>query len=434
MSGRGRSALSSKSGRPGTETRTRGVVLGLSGAIQPEMIAPLSWSMWNCIVSATGLEWTPPWLTPIEGVLEQKENVPRQAQLADELEHLPNQGGQVEAVAVSKALRLMARKASRLGARRRFSEHRRISMFAIVGLVSFLLCVLLPTAFSAVYFGLLASPQYVSQVAFAVRGPTATNDLLGGLSSMVNPERNQDALIVADYIRSQQLVEDLEGDIGLKRRFTPTGLDYFARLKPTASIEDIVLYWQSRVETKIDKNSSVVTVMVKAFTPEDALDIAQAIRSRSERLVNELSERARQDTVRAYRREDAFLLAERLLALSEKLINEISERSRKDSLEQAQSELLKARTLVDEKRAALAAFRTQNEVLDPSINALALGSIIANLTKERLALEAQLSTLKNSMGEDSRTIRTVRTQLATLQDQIRKLEGQLTNPDEQQRA
>lgn len=322
--------------------------------------------------------------------MEQKENVPRQAQLADELEHLPNQGGQVEAVAVSKALRLMARKASRLGARRRFSEHRRISMFAIVGLVSFLLCVLLPTAFSAVYFGLLASPQYVSQVAFAVRGPTATNDLLGGLSSMVNPERNQDALIVADYIRSQQLVEDLEGDIGLKRRFTPTGLDYFARLKPTASIEDIVLYWQSRVETKIDKNSSVVTVMVKAFTPEDALDIAQAIRSRSERLVNELSERARQDTVR-----------------------------------QAQQELDAARENVQSSLSAASRIRNEKGVIDASKSAEMLSKVASELRTHLLSLEANYELQRQNLSPGSPTMTTLAAQIAIAKDQVAALDRRI---------
>lgn len=322
--------------------------------------------------------------------MEQKENIPRQAQLADELEQLPNQSGQVEAVSVSKALRLMARKASRIGARRRYSEHRRISMFAIFGLVSFLLCVLLPIAFSAVYFGLLASPQYVSQVAFAVRGPTATNDLLGGLSSIVNPERNQDALIVADYIRSQQLVEDLEGDIGLKRRFTPIGFDYFARLKPTASIEDIVLYWQSRVETKIDKNSSVVTVMVKAFTPQDALDIAQAIRSRSERLVNELSDRARQDTVR-----------------------------------QAQQELDAARENVQSSLSAASRIRNEKGVIDASKSAEMLSKVASELRTHLLSLEANYELQRQNLSPGSPTMTTLAAQIAIAKDQVATLDRRI---------
>src|SRR5689334_24397098 len=46
-----------------------------------------------------------------------------------------------------------------------------------------------------------------------------------------------------------------------------------------------------------DVTNGTVTVNVRAFTPEDALSLAQAILSSSERLVNELSERARRDTL-----------------------------------------------------------------------------------------------------------------------------------------
>ena len=271
---------------------------------------------------------------------------------------------------------------------------------------SFLLLVLLPTVVAVLYLLLVRTPEFVSEAKFVVR--TGSEDTLRrfSLDMLVAPSllsgmksTSQDTHIVLAYLKSRSAIEDVGGKELLQKIYGGDDIDYLSRLHPGDSVEEISKYWRTKVEAVLDVPSGIITLQV-----------------------------------RAYRREDAFLLAERLLALSEKLINEISERSRKDSLEQAQSELLKARTLVDEKRAALAAFRAQNEVLDPSINAVALGSMIANLTKERLALEAQLSTLKNSMGEDSRTVRTVRTQLATLQDQIRTLERQLTNPDEQQRA
>src|SRR6202007_2052605 len=71
-----------------------------------------------------------------------------------------------------------------------------------------------------------------------------------------------------------------------------------ARLKRNASIEDLVDYWNSMVTTNIDGPSGIVTVAARAFRQEDALALSQAIIVASEKLVNEVSARARNDAMR----------------------------------------------------------------------------------------------------------------------------------------
>jgi capsular polysaccharide transport system permease protein len=65
------------------------------------------------------------------------------------------------------------------------------------------------------------------------------------------------------------------------------------------------LYWAySRfVSVEIDSTSGVTTLAVKAYRPEDAQRIAQALLSFSEQLINALNERARHDALAAFQRE-----------------------------------------------------------------------------------------------------------------------------------
>jgi capsular polysaccharide transport system permease protein len=304
-------------------------------------------------------------------------------------------GTSPNALAIAKALRIVARKASRMGQRGRGLEAgRRRSIVSIISWISFFTVVVLPSSAAVVYFGFIASPQYVSEVAFAVRGPTATNDLLGGLGSIANPQRTQDALIVADYVHSRQLVEDLETDIGFRRRFTGASIDWVSRLKPWDRIEDVVRYWQWQVDTKIDKNSGVVTIRVRAFSPSDALEIAEALRLRSEALVNALSERARQDTVQRSQQE----------------------------LEQASDSLrlgLKSASQL----------RNEKGVLDAAKSAEVLSKVIGELRGHLLALEGNYAIQRGSLSSSSPTMTMLSAQITNLREQIATLEGRIASPN-----
>ena len=57
------------------------------------------------------------------------------------------------------------------------------------------------------------------------------------------------------------------------------------------------------VTVEIDSTSGVSTLQVKAYRPEDAQRIAQALLGFSEQLVNTLNERARHDALSVFQRE-----------------------------------------------------------------------------------------------------------------------------------
>src|SRR5205814_994014 len=61
--------------------------------------------------------------------------------------------------------------------------------------------------------------------------------------------------------------------------------------------------YQRFIAVERDSNSSVSTLAVKAYRPEDAHRIARALLEFSEQLVNQLNERSRRDLVGAFQRE-----------------------------------------------------------------------------------------------------------------------------------
>ena len=75
--------------------------------------------------------------------------------------------------------------------------------------VVFLLMVVLPTLLAIIYYGLIASPQYVSQADFIVRGQTPqTPGLLAGiLSSGGATGGSEDTYAVQDYVMSRDAAQ-----------------------------------------------------------------------------------------------------------------------------------------------------------------------------------------------------------------------------------
>jgi len=297
------------------------------------------------------------------------------------------------AVATATALRTMARRAARIGVRRSWvaaATQERWSPFARGVLAGFIVCVLLPAIVAGIYYFGIASRQYVSEVRFAVRASGNAGNLLGGLGPFASSQRTEDALVIADYIRSRRLFEELDGELGLKRRYALPGADFLSRLDERDPIEDLVRYWRSKVDVKIDKNSGVVTVTARAFAADDALVIAQAIVARSEHLANELSERARRDAVR--QSEGELQRAERGLQIS-----------------------------IEDMRQT----RNSQGVLDATKTAEAITKVITELRGRLLLLEGDYELQKPTVSVTAPQMKVLTSQIETLRRQIAALEQRI---------
>ena len=80
-------------------------------------------------------------------------------------------------------------------------------------------------------------------------------------------------------------------------------IDWWARFRKDKPIEKFIDYWEKMCDTSISFPSGIVTLTVRAFSPEDAKRIADAVVKQSENLINDLNDRMRNDTVLAAERD-----------------------------------------------------------------------------------------------------------------------------------
>lgn len=253
-------------------------------------------------------------------------------------------------------------------------------------LASFLAMVGAPTILALVYFGMIASNQYVTEVKFALRSTerNSSHDVVGATTGLPSAVTGiADSFIVAEFITTRQLVDEIESKVGLRRILSHPSADYLSRLSPSAPVETLVDHWRSMVRSRYELSTGILSVQVRAFTPDDSLRLAQAVVESAERLANELTGRGREDLVR-------FSEAE---------------------LKKTEARLHAARQgLVDFRRTA-----TNSNV------ALAAGSRLEQLAR----LRTELSTLNGNQSELSPVMGPTSPQMQTLGNRIRETEQQI---------
>jgi capsular polysaccharide transport system permease protein len=255
---------------------------------------------------------------------------------------------------------------------------------------------LLPALLVVAYIGVGMSSQYMSEARFAVRGGERVSvDPVSALTGLASFTQAQDSLIVVNYVKSRAVVEDLERTIDLRKMFSRRDIDWLSRFNEKAPIEDLVKYWRWKIETTVESPSGIITIQVRAFSPEDALKIANAV-----------------------------------VSLSEQLINTISSRARRDAMDEAESELAQAEKRLGDVRVALHDLRDAQSTLDPRRTAEGINKLVGELRLERARLEEEANSARRSqVTEGAPQMQLLRTRIQVVGDQIAALEGQLTSAD-----
>ncbi len=170
----------------------------------------------------------------------------------------------------------------------------------VAALAGFIGLVVIPVVVSAVYLFAVAADQYHSDVAFSTRSEeqaSAAAGLLGALTQ-ISTGTASDADILYEFIASQRMIEAVDVRVGLRAIYRKPKGDPVFTLPAEAPIEDLIRYWKRMVHVSFDQHSGILRVRAEAFAPEDARAVAAAILAESGRLVNDLSEQARQDAIR----------------------------------------------------------------------------------------------------------------------------------------
>jgi len=263
---------------------------------------------------------------------------------------------------------------------------------------SAVVAVLLPTIIAALYFGLVASDRYVTELRFAVRGQDAKLvDSLGVLSSLGAPagEVSSDSYILVDYVLSRAVVEELEKDPGIRQLYSEGGIDWFSRFDADDEIEYLVDYWQSMTTATYDSMRGIVSVQVSAFSPEATEAIGR-----------------------------------RVLTLADSLVNRLSENARDDALRGAQEDLERAEFRVRMIRGAMRKFRENERIADPVLSAGSKQEHIATLQAQLSKLDAELAAARAFMKDDAPSIIVLKVQREAIESQITKAKAEIDGSGE----
>lgn len=213
----------------------------------------------------------------------------------------------------------------------------------------FLGVVVVPTLISVLYFGLFASDVYLSESRFVVRSPekpAATG--LGVLLKSAGFANAGDEIYAArDFVISRDALRALNTNQAFEQAYGDAGISIFDRFNPLGfddSFEDLYKYYSKKVFIDHDNTSSITTLTVRAYSPQDA------------------------------RRFNA-----QLLDMAESTVNRLNERGRRDLIRFAQVEVDRAEQQAFSAAAALAAFRNRAGVLDPERQAQVQIQMIAKL-------------------------------------------------------
>ncbi len=131
--------------------------------------------------------------------------------------------------------------------------------------------------------------------------------------------------------------------------------------------------------------------------------------------------------VDAYSPQNTLRLAKDLVRLSEKLVNQITLRGRQDALQRADLEVSTSSQRLADAREKLLQFRNTNSLIDPGSKAASIAEVIGKLTLEKIDIENALSTFTGSLSADSPSQRFQRAKLAALNKDIAEARSKLTN-------
>jgi capsular polysaccharide transport system permease protein len=188
--------------------------------------------------------------------------------------------------------------------------------------LSLILVVLLPVLASAAYLTALAEDQYASTTGFTIRQAEteSASALLGGLTQMFGGANVGNADLLFEFLQSQEIVERIDERIDLRAHYSTTWpSDPIFSIWPDSTVEDLLSFWRRMVRVTYNQSSGLIVIQVRARDAVAAREIAQAIVTESESMINMLNETARRDSM-ANAEADLAEALERLRSAREEMV------------------------------------------------------------------------------------------------------------------
>jgi capsular polysaccharide transport system permease protein len=195
-----------------------------------------------------------------------------------------------------------------------------------------------------------------------------------------------------DFVHSRDALRELNRNGAVVRAYHNDGVSIFDRFNPlglSGTFEDLYRFYQGKVSVEYDTTSSIATLSVRAYTPEDS-----------------------------------YRFNRELLELAEGLINRLNARGRTDVVQSAAREVQDAQIDARNAAVALAAYRNTHGVVDPEEQAKAQLEMISKLQDELIGARVQLQQLQQ-MAPENPQIPLLTTRISGLQHQIAEQKGEV---------
>ena len=271
--------------------------------------------------------------------------------------------------------------------------------------VLFLLLVILPTCFASIYYVYIASKQYVTEFTLGIRTADPTITVSGansgsssggaigsGGSSLGATIIGLESYVVTQFAASREMADMLDTQIGLRKKYTGDSLDFWSKLNEKAPEETFTAYWQTMVDPYFDITTGAIDIKVRAFTPQDSLDIANAI-----------------------------------IENAMKRVSDTRDQSRKDELRGAQSDLAEAERRVSQARVELRQLRERENIFDPQQRVVSVSTTADKLRDDIATMQTEIRALSATMAHDAPTILVLQNRIAASTAQLKQVEAEITD-------
>ncbi|OYU46884.1 MAG: hypothetical protein CFE31_19360 [Rhizobiales bacterium PAR1] len=260
-------------------------------------------------------------------------------------------------------------------------------------IISFILMVLIPFLASSIYLPFIASDQHASEARFAVRNrKSSPMDSILGMAGISGSQQTQDSQIIVNYLKSRAAIDEIDKRFDLKKIYSDRSYDYIFRFSRDESREEFEKYWKRQVNVVLDKTTGIITVEVRAFQPEDALAVNRA-----------------------------------LLELAEHMVNELSNRAKFDSLRQSEQDLKRNEARLEQAILNLRDVRNREGVLDVGAQAEATMGVVSQLRLALAKIEQELLSRQGQLSADAPQVRFLQAQSNALRTKIQDFERQLAS-------
>ncbi|WP_336997722.1 sugar transporter [Leclercia sp. M50] len=250
-------------------------------------------------------------------------------------------------------------------------------------------------AVAVIYFGFIASDRYVSRAELVVKQADQIKMLPDALSMLgLGGNNHQDMLLIQDYLKSADLLNKLDKELGLKAHYQSHQVDYFSRLPDNVSREEFLKYYRKHLTLRLDDISGVLTIELQTFNPVYGQKVVGVMLKESEGFINKLGHQ----------------VALEQLAFVEKEVDRAYQR-------------------LQAEKAKVLEFQNTHHLISPESTSTARMGVVSQIEAQLAQQQAQLKQLQSYMKATAPAVVSVQARVDALTEQLAQEQARLTGAD-----